>query len=72
MILGGLGSRGYVFAPLARERLTARMLGEVWPMDYAWELREIPLVLRLGARCATRTALERASGLTRLITLVLP
>lgn len=35
LILGGLGSRGFVTAPLAAELLVARLLGEVWPMEEA-------------------------------------
>lgn len=33
LILGGLGSRGFVTGPLAAELLIARMLGEVWPVE---------------------------------------
>lgn len=33
LVLGGLGSRGFVTAPLASELLAARLYGEVWPVE---------------------------------------
>ncbi len=35
LVLGGLGSRGFVTAPLAAELLAARLFGEVWPLEMA-------------------------------------
>jgi tRNA 5-methylaminomethyl-2-thiouridine biosynthesis bifunctional protein len=56
MILGGLGSRGFVTAPLAAEQLIARMLGEVWPVEVTLGIAGDPA--RFAWRASRRGRLE--------------
>ncbi|WP_420405300.1 FAD-dependent 5-carboxymethylaminomethyl-2-thiouridine(34) oxidoreductase MnmC [Nisaea sp.] len=43
LVLGGLGSRGFVTAPLAAEVLVARLFSEVWPLERATGLAGDPV-----------------------------
>ena len=60
LILGGLGSRGFVTAPLAAELLVARLLGEVWPMEEALGIAGDPV--RFAERAYRHGRIEKFLG----------
>lgn len=60
LILGGLGSRGFVSAPLAAELLVARLLGEVWPVEEALGITGDPA--RFASRAHRHARIEELLG----------
>ena len=60
LILGGLGSRGFVTAPLAAELLVARLLGEVWPVEEALGIAGDPT--RFASRAHRHARIEEFLG----------
>lgn len=56
LVLGGLGSRGFVTAPLAAELLVARLFDEVWPLERAAGLAGDPA--RFAVRAYRRGRLD--------------
>ncbi|WP_051284479.1 FAD-dependent 5-carboxymethylaminomethyl-2-thiouridine(34) oxidoreductase MnmC [Nisaea denitrificans] len=60
LILGGLGSRGFVTAPLAAELLVARLLGEVWPVEESLGIAGDPT--RFASRAHRHARIEEFLG----------
>lgn len=60
LILGGLGSRGFVTAPLAAELLVARLLGEVWPVEESLGITGDPV--RFASRAHRHARIEEFLG----------
>ncbi|MEO9899639.1 FAD-dependent 5-carboxymethylaminomethyl-2-thiouridine(34) oxidoreductase MnmC [Nisaea sp.] len=60
LILGGLGSRGFVTAPLAAELLVARLLGEVWPVEQSLGITGDPA--RFASRAHRHSRIDEFLG----------